>query len=198
MRKSLICVIAIMAAMAIRSGYWQSSAKEAVSFTEDNELYVEAGDFDVYFELLEPFSETYMVFGFQHMDYKNSFNNFSLSGIPLEEVQPIYDEHPDFYMCKSPGAARAQKLTRSMNIISADSSVMDALHEAVSAHENSFGRDGDRVAVILEGVKLEMTAAIVRDADEDMLERLPKGSRENYFLVESVEIIDAIAALEES
>jgi len=198
MRKSLICVIVIMAAMAIRSGYWQSSAKEAVSFTEDNELYVEAGDTDVYFELLEPFSETYMVFGFQHMDHKNSFNNFSLFGIPLEEVQPIYDEHSDFYRCKSPGAARAQKLIRSMNIISADSSVMDALHEAVSAHENSFGRDGDRVAVILEGVKLEMTAAIVRDADEDMLERLPKGSRENYFLVESVEIIDAIAALEES
>jgi hypothetical protein len=85
-----------------------------------------------------------------------------------------------------------------MNIISADSSVMDALHEAVSAYKNSIGRDGDRVAVILEGVKLEMTAAIVRDADEDMSERLPKASRENYFLVESVEIIDAIAALEGS
>lgn len=198
MTKSFIYVVVILAAVAIVVDHWQRPAKEDVTITEDNKLVVEAGDFDVYFELLEPFSETYMVFGFQHMDHKDSFNNFWLSGIPLWEVQPIYDEHPDFYKCKSPGAARAQKLTRSMNIISADSSVTDALHEAVSAFKHSFGRNGDRVAVILEGVKLEMTEAIVRDADEDMLERLPKGPKENYFLVESVEIIDAIAALEGS
>ncbi|MGD9079508.1 MAG: hypothetical protein PVG96_09210 [Desulfobacterales bacterium] len=50
----------------------------------------------------------------------------------------------------------------------------------------------------LEGVKLEMTAAIVRKADEDMLDRLPQPSRSNYFLVEYAEIVDAQAALEGS
>ena len=53
MRKSFICIVLILAAVVILRGYWQRSAKEAVAFTEDNELYVEADDFDVYFELLE-------------------------------------------------------------------------------------------------------------------------------------------------
>jgi hypothetical protein len=53
-----------------------------------------------------------------------------------------------------------------------------------SIGDNRIGRGGDRVAVRLEGVKLEMTAAIVREADKDMLDRLPKQARSNYFLIE--------------
>ncbi|MDH3956727.1 MAG: hypothetical protein OET81_08555, partial [Desulfobacteraceae bacterium] len=63
---------------------------------------------------------------------------------------------------------------------------------------NSTGKGIDRVAVYLEGVKLEMTAAIVREADEDMLDRLPQQSRSNYFLVEYAEMVDAQTALEGS
>ena len=195
MRKAFIYVVVILAAMAIIKSYWQRSAKEAVTITEDNELYVEAGDFDVYFELLEPFSETYMLFGADRVTHKSAFNEFSLFAISMEDARPIYREHPDFYRCASPGAARAKKAVQTMNIIAADSYVLDALNEAVS---KSNGRGGDHVAVMLEGVKLEMTAAIVREADEDMLNRLPMQSRSNFFLVESVEMVEAMTALEES
>lgn len=85
-----------------------------------------------------------------------------------------------------------------MNIITADSSVLEALNEAVSEFNNRIGKGSDRVAVYLEGVKLEMTAAIVRKAEEDMLDRLPQPSRSNYFLVEYAEMVDAQAALEGS
>jgi hypothetical protein len=44
MRKFFIYVVVILAAVAIMRDYWQRSAKEAVAFTEDNELYIEAGD----------------------------------------------------------------------------------------------------------------------------------------------------------
>ena len=198
MRKLFICIVVILAAVAIMKGYGQRSAKEAVAFTEDNELYVEAGDFDVYFELLEEFSETYMLFGANRETHKSTFNEFSLFVISMTDARPIYREHPDFYMCASPGAPRAKKAVQTMNIIAADSSVLEALNETVSEFNNSIGKGSDRVAVYLEGIRLEMTAAIVRQADEDMLDRLPQPSRSNYFLVEYAEIVDAQAALEGS
>ena len=198
MRRSFIFIVVILAAVFVMRGYWQRSAKEAVAFTEDNELYVEAGELDVYFELLEPFSETYMLFGGNRETHKSAFNEFSLFVISMADARPIYQEHPDFFMCASPGAPRAKKAVQAMNIIAADSDVLQALNEAVSEFNNSIGKGGDRVAVYLEGAKLEMTAAIVRKADEDMLDRLPQPSRSDYFLVEFAEMVDAQAALEGS
>ena len=198
MRKLFICIVLILAAVVIVRGYLQRSAKEAVAFTEDNELYVEAGDFDVYFESHEKFSETYMLWGAKRETHKAAFNEFFLDGISMADLRPIYRVYPNFYMCKSPGAPRAQKAMQPMNIIAADSSVLKALNEAVSEFNNSPGEGIDRVALYLEGVKLEMTAAIFRKADEDILDRLPHQARSNYFLVEYAEMVDAQAALEGS
>jgi hypothetical protein len=83
-----------------------------------------------------------------------------------------------------------------MNIVTADSYVLAALNEAVAELNNRIGRGGDRVAVRLEGVTLEMTAAVVRQADEDIMDQLPKQARSNYFLVESIEMVEAQAELE--
>lgn len=206
MRKPLIYVFAIVAAMAFVPGCGQDfvnetitiSEDEAVTISEDNELYVEAGDFDVYFALLEPFSETYMLFGGDRVTHEGAFNNFWLAAISMEDARPIYEKHPDFYRCASPGAARAKKALQTMNIVTADSYVLEALNEAVSEFNDRIGQGGDRVAVRLEGVKLEMTAAIVRGADEDILDRLPQQARSNYFLVETVEMVAAQTALEGS
>ena len=92
MKKLFICIVMILVAVVIMRGYWQRSAKEAVAFTEDNELYVEAGDVDAYFELLEPFSETYMFFGATPTTYKEAFNEFWLHAISMADLRPIYRE----------------------------------------------------------------------------------------------------------
>jgi alkanesulfonate monooxygenase SsuD/methylene tetrahydromethanopterin reductase-like flavin-dependent oxidoreductase (luciferase family) len=199
MRKPWIYVVAIIAAVAAVAGCWQqevATIDDDNELYDDNELHVEAGDFDVYFKLVEPFSETYMLFGGDPVTHKGAFNNFWLAGISMEDARPIYAKHPDFYMCASPGAARAKKALKTMNIVTADSYVLATLNEAVTELNNRVGRGGDRVAVRLEGVKLEMSAAIVRQAEEDIMERLPKQSRSNYFLVESVEMVEAKAELE--
>ena len=198
MKKAFICIVLILAAVFVLRGYWQRSTKEAVAFTEDNELYVEAGDLDVYFELHEEFSETYMLWIAKRETHKSAFNEFFLDGISMADLRPIYRAYPDFYMCKSPGAPRAQKAMQPMNIIAADSSVLKALNESVSEFNSSPGDGIDRVTVYLEGVKLEMTAAIVRKADEDILDRLPQQARSNYFLVEFAEMVDAQAELQGS
>jgi len=200
MGKPLIYVVTIIAAMAIAASCGQDSTTidedNEPYVEEDNELYVEAGDFDVYFKLVEPFSETFMLFGGDPVTHKGAFNNFWLAGISMEDAPPIYAKYPDFYRCASPGAARAKKALKTMNIVTADSYVLAALNEAVAELNNRIGRGGDRVAVRLEGVTLEMTAAVVRQADEDIMDQLPKQARSNYFLVESVEMVEAQAELE--
>jgi hypothetical protein len=82
--------------------------------------------------LLEPFSETCTLFGADRMTRKAAFNVFWLFAISLEDARPICEAHPDFYRCASPGAARAKKAVQTMNIITADSDVLQALNEAVS------------------------------------------------------------------
>ena len=83
-----------------------------------------------------------------------------------------------------------------MNIVVTDSYVLDLLKEVLSEHTRSLQQGGDRVCVKLEGAKLEMTAAMVRVANEDIMNQLPRQARSNYFLVESAKIVEAQTALE--
>ena len=172
--------------------------KETARIDNDGELAVETADFDVYFELQDSFAETYMVFGGGQLRHKNSFSKITLSTISMEDVRPIYEEYPDFHKCSSPGAALAKEVIGQMNIVPADSSVLNSLEEVLSEHEASFKEGGDRVSVHLEGQMLELTSVIVRKVDEDITDQLPKHSREDYFLVESVEIVDTQEVLEGS
>jgi hypothetical protein len=172
--------------------------KETTRIDEDGELALETADFDVYFELLDSFSETYMVFGGGQMQHKNSFSEINLSTISMEDVRPIYEDYPDFHKCSSPGAAIAKDAVGQMNIVPADSSVLNSLEDVLSEHEASFKEGGDRVCVKLEGKMLEMTSVIVRKVDEDIIDQLPKQAREDYFWVESAEIVDTQEALEGS
>jgi hypothetical protein len=192
MKKLWIFVFTTLVGMSLLAGCEDNSAQH----DENNKLAIETGDFDVYFELIEPFSETYMVFGGEQMTHKNSVNSITLSTLSMEDAIPIYRKYPEFQKCTSPGAAKAKKATGEMNIIPADSYVLDALKEVLSKHTYSFQQGGDRVCVKLEGTKLEMTAAIVRQVNEDILNKLPRQARTNYFLVETVEIVEAQTALE--
>jgi hypothetical protein len=194
MKNLLLSLVAMLTVMAVII----NCEKVTVQIDEEGELAVETADFDVYFELLESFSETYMVFGGGQMRHQNSFSKITLSTISMEDARPIYANYPDFHKCASPGAALAKDAVGQMNIIPSDSSVLDSLKEVLSEHKASFKEGGDRVCVKLEGKMLEMTSVIVRKADEDILDQLPNQARDDYFLVESAEIVDAQAALNDS
>ena len=194
MKKRLLYLAAVLTVLFMLF----NCSKETARIDDDGDLAVETADFDVYFELLDSFSETYMVFGGGQSRHKNSFSKITLSTISMEDVRPIYADYPDFHKCSSPGASLAKEAVGQMNIVPADSSVLNSLEEVLSEHEASFKDGGDRVSVYLEGHMLELTSVIVRKVDEDITDKLPKHSRENYFLVESVEIVDTQEAIEGS
>jgi hypothetical protein len=113
----------------------------------------------------------------------------------MKDARPIYEKHPDFHKCASPGAARAKKAVRQMNIVPSDSYVLDLLQEALAEHARGLRHGGDRVCVRLEGAKLEMTAAMIREANVDIMDKLPSQVRTDYYLVKSAEIVEAMTAL---
>jgi len=52
MKNLIICLMTLIAGLALIAGCGMNS--DSVEFGEDDELIVDAGDFDVYFELMEP------------------------------------------------------------------------------------------------------------------------------------------------
>jgi len=191
MKNLQVFLVMILAGMAVLAGCGKSSAPTVTI----DEVVVATEEMDVHFTRLEPFAETYMVFGGLHMTQKNAIGKVTLAALSMEDARPIYAEHPDFDKCTSPGAARAKKAVCQMNLVPADSAVLEVLKEALAEHARSLRPGGDRVCVRLEGAKLEMTAAMVREAKADILDELPSQVRRDYYLVESAEIVEAMTAL---
>ena len=50
--------------------------------------------------------ETYMLFGGDAQQHRNSITHVIAAGLPILNARAISDIYPDFYMCKSPGAKR--------------------------------------------------------------------------------------------
>ena len=194
MRKQLIWVVSILAGMSLLV----NCGRDDVQMDEEGELVVKAGELSVHFERIEPISETYMIFGGQHLQHKNAISSISLSTLSMEDARPIYANYPDFHMCASPGAALAKEAVGHMNIIPANSDVLDSLKEVLSEHRKSLQPGGGRVCVRLEGTTLEMTAAMVPKVGEDIIDELPSQALRDYVLVESAEIVDAQTALEDT
>ena len=66
------------------------------------------------------------------------------------------------------------------------------LKDAVRQHERNLGNDGDRIFVRLEGDVLKLSSAIIVGVDGgDVTDQLPSQMRRDYYLVDSVEVIEA-------
>jgi len=191
MKKLLVILALIAAGVALFKARDMGSGPEITA----DEVIVATGQMDVYFTRLEPFAETYMVFGGLHMPQKNAISKVSLSALSMRDARAIYATYPDFRKCKSPGAVQAQEAVLQMNIVPSDSDVLEVLKEALVEHGRSLQQGGESVCVRIQGVALEMAEAIIRGSDEDILDQLPSQLREDYYLVQSADIVDALTAL---
>ena len=153
------------------------------------EVLVSIDGMDYHFQRAGHFSETYMVFG--GGDSTRTVDEISIFGIGLEKARAIHAKYPDFYKCKSPGAAEAQRAVLHLQIIPTNSEVSQLLKDAVKQHERNLGNDGDRIFVRLEGNVLKLSSAIIAEVNGDVTDQLPSQMRGDYYLVDSVEVIEA-------
>lgn len=161
----------------------------------DNEVIVETGTLDVHFSRVRPFAETYLIFGGAEMKQSDAITKISLFGLEINTAKFIHSRYPDFYACKSPGASLAQKALRQLDIVPADSKVLEDLRKTLADYQASINQSGKRVCVRLGGDVLKLESAIVRQDSQDITNELPPQMRHEYYLVKSAEMVDAQQAL---
>lgn len=166
MKTVFILVVMILAV----SGFYNYFIWDPLKHTtvEKDAVTVDVGDYVVKFSAAGEFRETYMLFGGAYHKDKKLINPIWLSGLKIADAKNIYARYPDFYRCKSPGAALAQPMVRDLDLIPANIQILDELKESIEEFEENFARDGDRVCVSLSGKNLDMRSAEVPGQNIDI------------------------------
>ncbi len=155
-----LCFIVIVLA-ALHSLWNSCSSSGSVARSAGNDVVLEARDFDVHFSGIGDLSEWIMLFG----KGTDPLSDVVLVGIEIRDARALYRRYPDFHMCKSPGAAKAQALVKSMHLVAPDPAMRRALVDAVKLSGKRLRNKGERVCVGVEGKRL----AVKKPAADDIL-----------------------------
>ncbi len=99
-------------------GYNNYSASGPSVALIDGAIVRDTGQLEARFERRGTLSGDYMIFG-GNVDRKltNSFSDISLAALDIDKASRINSRYPDFHQCKSPGAPVAQRLTRTLSLV---------------------------------------------------------------------------------
>ncbi|MFH1755289.1 MAG: hypothetical protein ABIA59_06255 [Candidatus Latescibacterota bacterium] len=189
-----ITKLSLLAVVMLTTLCMLNCSQSAPSLTDD-EVLVAAGQLDIRFARIKPFSSTYLLFGGAENNHSNSFTKITLFGLEQNKAKFIHARYPDFYKCKSPGAPIAQKECCQLDIVPADSKVLKNLKRSLAEFDKSIKNDGDRVCVRLEGEVLKLTSALLREMNEDITKELPPQAHKEYFFVTSAQVLKFQEAL---
>lgn len=156
----------------------------------------DAGPLEASFTRVGSLDDTYMLFGGDVTRQRNSLNHAFLAGLPLHHARAIAASHPDFHLCKSPGASQAQKLTQDLNVVAADRAARNALEEAVELYEERLHGSGERTCVRVQGAPLSLDSVRLQEGGADVTEQVtPAFARARIVLAERVAIEDCATLL---
>lgn len=167
MRTSL--VVLFLAVIIGSMGFVYMSHKETsnVDVTVD-EIVIHTGDLDVCFTRGEKFSATYMLFGGEKVTGKNAILPFFISGIDAEEGKRIAEKYPDFWECKSPGAAQAQSGCEQFHVLPSRPKIEEEIKSALKQFRKALGTEEDRVCLMISGDELKLKSVIYVETDQDV------------------------------
>lgn len=163
---------------------------------DGNQVVKADGDVETRFTRAGSLEGTWMLFGGDTTRRRNQATDGSFAGLPLEHARAIAARHPDFHLCRSPGAADAKRHVQSVNVIAADSAAQRTLAEAVELFHERLGQGGERTCVSIHGAPLSLASARIKQNGEDITADLaPLFARSDLVLAEQVEIRDCRALL---
>ncbi|MBW2271203.1 MAG: hypothetical protein JRH16_21845 [Deltaproteobacteria bacterium] len=185
--------------VAIVAGAWYALESAGLSIDprgvgtdlEGRRVVRDAGDIEAHFSLRGSVEGAYMLFGGDRTSQRNSLPHALIAGLPLRHARAIASQYPDFHMCKSPGAAQAQRLTESMNLVAADRATLNSLEAALELFEERLHGSGERTCIELSGVQLALDSVRVQQNGADLTGELGAAYEQSRFvLAKRVEIAD--------
>ncbi len=150
----------------------------------------DTGQLEIQFDSGRPFNDSYMVFGGSR-EGKNGFSDVTLSVLDMQDASAIYQQYPDFHLCKSPGADRAKDRIRMTNLVAAKPSIASELGSVVDLHMKRLRSGAERTCFSMQGVELRLTSVKVKQNGADISgDVIPKFSHANFHYVQKAKIAD--------
>jgi hypothetical protein len=195
----------LMFALLVGGGFWLFDGCVGVGAldprgvgtrVEGRDVVSEAGQLEVRFSMVGSLDESYMLFGGDATQHRNSFTHAIIAGLPIREARMIASRYPDFHLCKSPGAHDAQRLTEDVSFVAADRAARGALAKAVDLFDDRLRSGGERTCIRVRGAPLVLESVRVRQNGEDITRQVARAyAKTDLALAQSVQIEDCRALL---
>jgi hypothetical protein len=163
---------------------------------QGREVIRDAGQLEARFSVVGSLRESYMLFGGDAQQHRNSITHVTAAGLPIRNARSIASIYPDFHMCTSLGAKQAMQDTQNLSFVAADRAALSALVEALDLFEERLGSGGERTCISVTGAPISLKSVkVVEDGTDLTSDIAPALNRSKLVLAQSVQIEDCQSLL---
>jgi hypothetical protein len=163
---------------------------------QGREVIRDANQLEARFRVVGSLHESYMLFGGDAQQRRNSITHVTAAGLPIRNARSIASTYPDFHMCKSPGAKQAMQHTQTLSFVAADRAALNTLIDAVDLFEERLAAGGDRTCISVSGAPISLESVhIVQNGADITRDVAPSLNQTKLVLAQSVQIQDCQSLL---
>jgi hypothetical protein len=163
---------------------------------QGREVIRDADQLEARFSVVGSLHESYMLFGGDAEQQRNSITHVTAAGLPIFNARAIAAVYPDFHLCKSPGAKQAQQHTQTLSFVAADRAVLNTLVEALDLFKQRLGSGGERTCISVTGAPIALESVRVQENGADITRDVaPALAQARLVLAQSVQIQDCQSLL---
>ncbi len=163
---------------------------------ERRNIILDADQLEARYSVVGSLHESYMLFGGDAQQRRNSITQATAAGLPILNARAISAVHPDFLMCKSPGAKQAMKHTKTLSFVAADRAALNTLTDAVDLFKERLQSGGERTCISVIGAPLSLESVVVVENGADITRDIAGAiNQTKLVLAQSVQIQDCQSLL---
>lgn len=163
---------------------------------EGRTVILDADQLEARYSVVGSLHESYMLFGGDVQQRRNSVTHATAAGLPILNARAISAVYPDFHMCKSPGAKQAMQHTKTLSFVAADRAALNTLVDAVGLFKERLQTGGERTCISVTGAPLALDSIVVVENGADITRDVAGAiDQTQLVLAQSVQIQDCQSLL---